>query len=269
MYNEVFIVHCRILENYAISSAGLNIIYTELDDDYQFTIFLNKTNISGNRADGRGVAIVVYIMSDNNFIHNSVMSNIDNSDMIVVLIIDSMYIYNNTVVHLQHEGAVIWVLNVNQCWINGTKIINNTGSSIAARNSNIFLQGHVEFSGNTAYAGAAILLDCPNSDLPSFLTLLPNTTVTITNNTALYYGGGIAVSPVCNYGDYCFIQLPYMTGNNTSEELNTVVYFEGNVAHTAGNSIYGPPLSHCKMMDGWLGEEDVFLTLFSIEELLF
>ena len=227
-YNiEIFMVHCNILENFAVNGAAL---YIE-SPYYPVTVFLSKTNIVGNRADNMASAIG---MTHTKHIH--------------------------TVVHLQHDSAVIKLENAVKCQIYETKFFDNTGSSIVASQSNVSLQGHVEFSGNTAYAGAALLLDCPDyyDATPSILTLLPNTTVTITNNTALYYGGGIAVNPICDYGDYCVFQVPYYYGSNT------MAYFENNKAHMAGNSIYGPSVSQCKMMDGVLGEQ-VLLTLFSIE----
>ena len=81
------------------------------------------------------------------------------------------------------------------------------GSCIVAIQSVVTLQGHVQFTHNTAHSGAALLLDCPkNSGEPSFL-ILTNANVTITNNIALHYGGGIAVNPVYNYSSTCFFEV--------------------------------------------------------------
>ena len=99
------------------------------------------------------------------------------------------------------------------------------------------------FNGNTAFAGAAILLDCQNMfmDQPSVLNLQSNTTVFITNNTAWHFGGGIALNPVCYDSKQCFYHAPCW-----NQSSSCTIHLEGNSALKAGNSLYGPSPTYCK-----------------------
>ena len=110
----------------------------------------------------------------------------------------------------------------------------------------------ITFTDNTAYASATILLDCSDTNKPSILSLYPNTTVLITNNTARYCGEGIAVNPGCyNNINQCFYHAPCW---------NQSLLFKWRGTHAAliaGNSIYGPSVDSC---------EPRFSDLFSIIE---
>ena len=173
------------------------------------------------------------------------------------LIIDTSHICNNTVIHLEYSSAAIYLGKMTNSWIINTNFSNNLGSCIWLSHSNITLHGYVEFLNNTANVGAALLLDCPLESLqPSFLVLFPNTTVTIANNTALYYGGGLAANPVCNYNNSCFFQTPSL--------ISTEINLDDNMALVSANSIYGPPVIQCDSQDGNIDGDAKFLTLFRV-----
>ena len=167
--------------------------------------------------------------------------------------------YNNTIIPLLHTSAILCLEKMSTSLIVDTTFSNNIGPSIRLISSNITLQGSVQFHNNTAYAGAALLLDCSIREYltPSFLVLLSNTTVTIANNTALYYGGGLAINPVCHYNGTCFFRV--------SSHVNTVVEFYDNKALVSANSIYGPPVTQCVSQGGQKGGKAAFLALFKVE----
>ena len=128
-----------------------------------------------------------------------------------------------------------------QLTIGNTEFVGNRGSCIVVGGSQLTFVGKVTFTGNTAFAGAAILLDCPNVHLPSVLNLQSNTAVLITNNTAWLFGGGIAINPACYIGKRCFYRVPCL-----EQFSSCTIYFEGNSAFISGNSLYGPSASSCK-----------------------
>ena len=158
-----------------------------------------------------------------------------------------------------YNASVIHVQGVKQCIIQDTEFLGNTGSSLIAEWSTILLIGNVTFSDNIAHSGAALLLDYPKPLQLSFLNLDSSAKVVIANNTALYYGGGIAVNPVCEYGQQCFFHAPYWKDGTCS------VSMEGNLALGAGNSMYGPSVENCepKVTSSSTGNTD-FQTLFRI-----
>ena len=154
-----------------------------------------------------------------------------------------VYQYNNT-------DVIIGIINMKEecgnristkLLIKDTEFVGNGGSCIAVRRSQLTLVGKVTFTGNTAFAGAAILLDCEYTNLPSILHLHSNTTVLITNNTAWHYGGGMAVNPECYDGKQCLYRASCWYQPDVCR-----IYFNGNSASVAGNSLYGPSATHCK-----------------------
>ena len=151
--------------------------------------------------------------------------------------------------------------------ITETDFTGNRGSCIKLNGSLLSLKSKVSFTNNTAYAGAAILLDCSDSNHPSYLNLYQNSTVIITNNTAQRYGGGIAVNPACYHMSQCFYHAPYW-----NQTWPCTVHMEGNSARTAGNSIYGPSVDSCEpqllhifnIVEGYSASEVVLFEHYSI-----
>ena len=132
-------------------------------------------------------------------------------------------------------------LCINRLSIEDTEFVGNRGSCIMVSGSQLTLLGKVTFTGNTAFAGTATLLDCQYTDQPSILNLYSNTTVLITNNTALNFGGGIAVNPVCYESKLCFYNC-----TSCRDQSDFCVYMDGNSASISGNSLYGPSTTLCR-----------------------
>ena len=119
-----------------------------------------------------------------------------------------------------------------------TSFINNNGSVIDAFDTEVYLQGHLEFSGNRATFGPAILLRSG-----SFLVLADNTSILFQNNTAFLYGGAIYSVEQGTEDDYCTIQIDSQLRNISSLPINLT--FIDNFAYIAGNSIYMRPIHLC------------------------
>ena len=191
----------------------------------------------------------------NNTASVSVIQISSNTPGDFMMIISKTTFYNNTITTLKYTSAVLYLEKVSSSLIMDTTFSKNFGTCIRLIISNITLKGYVQFHNNTACAGTALLFDCQVESLqPSFLILLPNTTVTIANNNALYYGGGLAVNPVCKYNNLCFFQ--------ASSLVSTKVYLFDNKALISANSIYGPPMTHCVNQGGQIGGRAAFTALF-------
>ena len=109
-------------------------------------------------------------------------------------------------------------------------------SGISAVESNLLLDGHIEISHNTAVNGGGIVL-CENS----ILQLFPQVNITISNNHAFRYGGGIYIDDECSQAiPPCFFQ-PRDIDNYTHH----TVHFLNNSAQIAGTAIYGGLVDHC------------------------
>ena len=231
----------KLMENFALQGAGIFFYFwLNLPTEYSPQIHLSGTHIVNNKAKVSIIHIINGITPGN------------------ILTTSKTIFYNNTVTPLQFNSAVLYLDKVYKSLISDTTFDNNIGHCIRLVSSSITLQGHVQFYNNIAYAGAALLLDCHLDSLrPSFLVIHPYTTVTIANNTALYYGGGLAVNPACNYNNLCFFQI--------SSLVNTVVDFYDNKALVSANSIVGPPVTQCDSQSGQMEGIAAFTALFRVE----
>ena len=70
----------------------------------------------------------------------------------------------------------------------------------------------------------------------STITMMPHSKLSIINNTASLYGGGIFTDTHCDYGTECFLQF-----NDTS---SPAIHLAGNTANLGGDAIYGTYLSN-------------------------
>ena len=230
----------KLLENFALQGAGIfYIFHSWLPTKYSPQIHLSGTHIANNKAK-QSIIHIIGVTASN------------------ILTTSKTTFYNNTITPLQINSAVLYLDKVSKSLISDTTFDNNIGHCIRLVSSSITLQDHVQFYNNTGYAGAALLLDCHLDSLrPSFLIIHSYTTVTIANNTALYYGGGLAVNPVCNYNNLCFFQ--------TSSPVNTVVDLYDNKALMSANSIVGPPVTQCVSQSGQMEGIAAFTALFKVE----
>ena len=160
-----------------------------------------------------------------------------------------------------NSGKLVFV-NTKSVYINGESnvFINITGSVIQAYNSDIHLNGSLDFLNNKASHGAAIRLDSL-----SHLFVHESTNASFVNNHVSFYGGAIyshmdRTLPTIN--PLCAIQI---VSHNISQ-LNAKMFFKNNTAILAGNSIYMSPLYDCQQL--YLKEVNysvIYQTLFHFE----
>ena len=124
------------------------------------------------------------------------------------------------------------VTNINECSFTH----NYNCSGISAVQSNLLLDGHIDISNNTAVNGGGIVL-CENS----ILQLSHKVNMTISDNHAFRYGGGIYIEDDCSQAiPPCFFQL-----KDIDNYTNHSVQLLDNSADIAGTAIYGGLVDHC------------------------
>ena len=229
LLHNTIITNATISDNSAVAGAG---IYIDIGDDINsysmIHMIIHSTPFKGGPivVYNRGTAAAYVLITSSQF-HENLAAN----PLASVQMDNETGIINN--VKEKHSKNELIVKNV--------EFVGNNGSSIALSGTDLSLAGKVIFTGNLAYAGAAIRLDCSDSGDPSELTLQPNTTVLIINNTALHYGGGIAANPVCYHGKQCFYDAPCW-----NQLSSCTVHMEGKSALRAGNAIYGTLGNYCE-----------------------
>ena len=115
----------------------------------------------------------------------------------------------------------------------------NESPVLAVYNTNLFIQGKINFTNNSGSNGAAISLYHS-----SYLFLIPPLHATFLNNRALLYGGAIyAVNNPLPGDNMCVIQLGVNTSN--LDDLDIMMTFINNKAGLAGNSIYATLIYNC------------------------
>ncbi len=151
-----------------------------------------------------------------------------------------------------------------------SKFVSDTGSSILANQSTVYVEGDVIFANNSAHIGGALHLACnPLSGEASGLSLFPNSNVVIANNSASF-GGGISANEECINGHWCFFQFAIWTESNTSNITDHVkVTMQNNSATIAGDSLYGGPIDDCYLLTDDIHspvmvDVDIFLAIFNL-----
>ena len=281
---DVHIYHTFFDGNRADFGGGLLLNSTLAASEFtQVSIYIINSNLSNNYARTGGAGLCVF---SENKLHKHVVSlirinlqgtlltgNIAQSGSAVSILCSMNVLSAMNFTHSQfynqvtvdHNSAVVYLENVSECHILHSKFKGNFGSCITANQSSLYFQGNVVFTDNKANVGTAIRLDCsPMSLQHSFLNLLPNASLIISNNTAYYYGGGLAVNPMCRYDNFCFFQIPLFY-NGSAPHIEIM----GNTAVIAGSGFYGKSVDNCTVVEPKSSGHEMFLSMFSLESFLF
>ena len=197
------------------------------------------------------------------FIRNSTFENNEASSGSSISLIACIWTYNpshctktfrvlfvvwNTT-FTRNSGSSLYLENIGYAKVITSRFISNNGSGILSHQSNIYMEGEVYLAENTAVAGGAIDLACnPLSGKVSRLILFPKSTITIANNSAKF-GGGISANKQCRDDQWCFFQLALFEDINSTNTTDIAkVAMNDNIASTAGDSLYGGPITDCYIL---------------------
>ena len=258
------ILDSNIVHNYAKIGGGLYFFVNRWDefserlplDGLDDAIVINSTNFTANSGE-----VGSAIMADG---HNNDFETCNSSTQVTIVLINVKINQNTISDHTfptapVHVNAVKWI-RLRDLWI-----YNNTGG-IYANNSNIFIDGNVKFEKNSANYGGAIQLDysCGLNESQSFLYFMHSSHLSIVNNRAFEYGGGIGVSEVSINPNVCFYQMDDWNTTWKEEEYPTVEMRE-NRADISGEDIYGISKINCKLFVSNIREEQELanMTLFN------
>ena len=143
-----------------------------------------------------------------------------------------------------HNGA-LFVENTKSIYFSSCKFINNSCTAIIAIKSNLLINDWNLIQNNTGTRGGGMVF-CAGS----LMHLYTGSKLTIENNTALEYGGGIYVEDdLCSeIIPLCFYQVDNITANS-SVLRKTMVILTNNKATYAGSALYGGLVDTCTLID--------------------
>ena len=142
----------------------------------------------------------------------------------------------------------------------------NKCTAIAAVHSDIIFKGDTKILDNTSLYGAGLVM-CDRS----FIFMKPETTITIANNHALQFGGGIYAEDQCLQSQpACFFQV--ISNITRNPELVDTVHVEliNNTTGFGGSAVYGGSVDICYSLQNsvvrhHLSGQQIFNRVFEIE----
>ena len=211
---EICIQQSWFIGNSADSGGGLEAHFTpHLEQESTVKITVNTTKFIGNVARDEGSAINMLgcgpCHDGKSIVCKQVLSH-------TVILAYGLFIQNR-VCQLTNKASTINV-NMMSIHLESTEFISNIGSGILASNAKITTNGKNIFKDNIAIVGGAFHLDCYPTSLPlinyiqqyyihtcretiklqsSNIILSEESLITTRNNTAIQFGGAIAVNEQC------------------------------------------------------------------------
>jgi predicted outer membrane repeat protein len=128
--------------------------------------------------------------------------------------------------------GVLYISENGRTILKNVNISHNNCTGLAAAQSTVEIYGNITIHNNTGFNGGGVLL-CANSVM--FIT--KGVQMSITNNQAQNYGGGIYAEFECSQAI-----APCFYGTETK---NKSVFLVNNGAKKAGDAIYGGSIDHC------------------------
>ena len=259
---NMYLQNSSIVHNYAKVGSGLYFFVNRwwfewsLYDDPDTAIVIDSTNFTANEGE---VGSAIVVDGQNEKFETCSQSTLTSIVLINVKINENKIFQRKIATAAVHINAVKWIRLKNSMYYN------NTGG-IYANNSNIYIESNVRFEGNSGNYGGAIQLDysCGLNESQSFLYFMHSSHLSIVNNRAFEYGGGIGVSEVSINPNVCFYQMDDWNTTWKEEEYPTVEMRE-NRADISGEDIYGISKINCKLFVSNTREEQELanMTLFN------
>ena len=168
-------------------------------------------------------------ISNCTFIHNTCTATTDEERKET----GTIHVINRITLCMEFVGITLFMEDV--------EITSNDCRGIYLYDMDLKLSGTNVINSNHARQsdGGAILFDCSTSSASFVVFDTQSTTLSIINNTADGYGGGIAIRHDCGHGlQRCFFKLPTQK-----------ISMKQNTATKGGDAIYGGELKHCDLWD--------------------
>jgi predicted outer membrane repeat protein len=204
-----------------------NVVHTEISENS----FTNNTGALNLYLRGGQTAVISECTFENHRIIHTVMVRTGTTNNSIVLE-KSSFLGNNG---RDEDCAVLYVKDLRNFTINNISIVDNNCTGIILHNSTIQLKNSVELVRNHGQLGGGMKL------IKSDILFTLGSKLTIINNTAELYGGGIysQAGTICRYCLYHF------GGGNWSQNDLQLISLLGNRAEQGGDSVFGGCLSNC------------------------
>ena len=269
--NNIYLESCTFQANHANETGGglsLGLLHSAVHSDDFNTIQISYTHFLGNFATkwGGGLSsstnglrfkfelVFSYCMWKGNVVQISAAALglthwFDESyHFVMIPLCYSCKFYSNhlRLVHSashQYVYSIVVLQGVPMVFKDNMEFVNNSASALLVSSSFAVLHRNVLFQGKSALSGGGVHLMGS-----SWLILVQGLNLTIENNVAFQYGGGIYYvfppSLSVKNSHTCFLQYESHRPVNVSE-WNITVTFRNNVASQAGDAIYISTADEC------------------------
>lgn len=236
MYNVFKIIKTNFTSNQACNSSGALMVRIFDSSCKSMKLQITKCLFDDNKINStfRGVAVKIVNRNVPSF-------HIQTKTAYEISLLNTTFC-NNFVIG--SKGSVIESVNIDNLKIENCSFVNNTGTALSMRSSNVVFTGEILFQNNSGYNGGALEI-CSSS----FIFINNNTNISFVDNRAKYTGGAIFAEQSClGQPKACFFQ-PLVTDNTDIELFKTdykmILSFINNTAEKAGNAVYGGEMDTC------------------------
>ena len=258
---EICIQQSWFIRNSADSGGGLEAHFLlSIEQESTVKTTVNTTHFIGNVARDEGSAINLLgcgqCLDGESLDCKQLLSH-------TVVLTYGLFIQNR-VCQLTNKASTINT-NVMSIRLESTDFISNIGSGILASNAKITTNGENTFKDNIAIVGGALHLDCyPTSLLPieshhsgrcmgenklqsPNIIISEGSLITMRNNTAIQFGGAIAVNEQCAQQSWESDVPPcsFRAAQTVNNSHGGKVLLNSNKAMIVGNEMYGGPMLEC------------------------
>jgi predicted outer membrane repeat protein len=224
---EVILIRTTVTDNESWGLHLENVAYTDISD----SCFINNSGALNLDLRGDQTAVISECTFENQRATHTVMVNSGNKNNRVILE-KSSFLKNHG---RDRDCAVLYVKGKGNLTINNVCIADNYCTGIVIQGSSVRLKNSVDLTGNHGLLGGGLKL------IESKFLFTLGSKLTIINNTAELYGGGI----YSQVGTICFYCLYHFEGDYWSQNDLKVISLSGNSAERGGDAVFGGCLSNC------------------------
>jgi predicted outer membrane repeat protein len=224
---EVILIRCTVTDNESWGFHLENVAHTDISE----SLFINNSGALNLDLRGGQTAVISECTFKNQRITHTVIVHTGNNDNKVILE-KSSFLGNHG---RDRDCAVLNVKDKGNFTINNVNISDNYCTGIVVQGSSVRIKNSVNLTGNHGLLGGGLKL------IESEFLFTLGSKLTIINNTAELYGGGI----YSQAGTICFHCLYHFEGDYWSQNDLEVISLSGNSAERGGDAVFGGCLTNC------------------------
>ena len=143
------------------------------------------------------------------------------------------------------DCSILYIKSMGDIMLDNVNIYDNNCTAITLSSSKLKILNSINIERNIGRNGGGLNLENGGFRKNSQIFFTRHSKVSIINNTAETYGGGILLQQTCaEISSECFFQL-----SGSLDPTSAVLVFSGNRAHQGGDIVFGGCLSNCTFND--------------------